>query len=177
VAWKRWAAGGGLLLLALWFWWRQRSDERPPIRVKNKKLAISTEKDWKKGKDEKHWKPDHPDGKDVDKFHAIASNGSISCCLTALDELTLTVDTGIQLKTLRFYKETNSDPNDPAYGRVEPLLESTVDLKHDSGSKSLKLKSDKDVHVTGMRTRDGQCDFPYTGETVEIEIQIVHKNA
>ena len=115
------AVAGAVVLTAAvlgLFVYDRLNEERPPIRVKNKKLLFDPGKNWKKDKFGKQWKPDHSAGNDVSRFEVTTI---APCCATFTGkEVVLVVMIGGAAEEFRFYTQKNLDPTSVDFLDLSP---------------------------------------------------------
>lgn len=167
------AVGGAVLVTAAvlgLFVYDRLSEERPPIRVKNKKLVLESGKDWKKDKIGEQWKPNHSAGGDVSRFEVTTL--APTCATFTGKEIVLIVMIGGSAQEFRFYPQTNLDPFSVDFGDSEPKFDSPQSLEPDATKKTLKIKGDPELWISKVLA-DGQekCSFAQTEPRVDLELR------
>jgi hypothetical protein len=167
------AVGGGILIVAAlaYVLYDTTAEERPPIRVKNKKLTfILDAKDWRRDWIGEQWKPDHSEGDDVSTFAVAGANGT-NCARFQASEVVLEVMIGGAPQPFRLYTQTNLDPFSKDFLDVEPKLDSPVPLETTGGGKQLKFRQDQEVWIARV-LGDGQVRCTFTEQAPSIDLDV-----
>jgi hypothetical protein len=138
---------------------RPRREERPPIRVRNKKLLFDHDKEWKRDGSDRKWKPDHPLGDPTSNFEVSLITPSKSFPPFHAREVMIEVMIDGASKPFRLHHD----------GAV-PTVTSAVDLEPTNGRKRLKFKVDKEVWISRVRG-DGAVKWEFDSAEPEIEFE------
>ena len=155
------AVGGGVFFILRSF---QRTEDREPIRIRNKKLRFDLRsKNWKTGDTAGNlWQIDHPNGDSVATF-AIAvrePEGKNPFCAASV---TFKVVVGGQ--TLEYGLKRALTMS----GKWIPVVTTPPNIEIGDDGKRLRIKNEPDVwisHVYG----DGQLRYQFDQNTPEIDI-------
>ena len=154
------AVVSGTLLILRTF---QRTEDREPIRIRNKKLRFDLqEKQWKGDVSGKVWKPIHPNGDSIATFSvaAIKPEGQIPFCAT-----TVTLHVVVGGQTLEYVLRRSLTST----GKWEPTVVTPANIEIGETGKRLRIKNEPDVwisHVFG----DGTLRYTFDEDTGEIHL-------
>jgi hypothetical protein len=172
------AAAAGLLYVAASFLLRQGDDEdRPPIIVKNGSMVIEIDVPgnvrhrWKKDLIGRQWKPEHPNGRKVDRFD-VSYTDAPGCTAMSGSEVSITyTETGGTVREYHFKRKRLH-----GLGKREPKFESPVDLVEDDTQTRPRLTYGIAGRITSVVVSTGAqsqtCSMPSQGEpTVTVKPQ------
>ena len=135
---------------------RPRREERPPIRVRNKKLLFDHDREWKRDGSDRKWKPDDPHGNRTSHFEVTLIAPAKSFPPFHAREVTIEVTIDGTTRSFRLLHE-----------RAVPTLTSSVDLEPTNARKRLKFKVDKEVWISRVRG-DGVVKWEFDSTEPEI---------
>jgi hypothetical protein len=149
-------------------------EERPEIRVRNRKLTIENDrKNWIRVKpnSDKEWKHDHDDGYSVESYQVTVRNSKQRCGPLQGPEVLMTLEIAKVPHEFKFCLVRD------AKGTNEPVVISPVDLQHSSlTKKKLKIKTDPDGGITEVRVGGKQCYFPGDpNKEVVVRLQMIYE--
>lgn len=149
-------------------------EERPEIRVRNRKLTIENDrKNWIRvnPNSDKEWKHDHDDGYDVKSYQVIVKNSKQQCNPLQGPEILMSLKIAEVVYVFKFYLVPDAN------GKNEPVVISPVDLQHHFWTKKkLKIKTDPDGGITEIRVGGKQCYFPGDpNKEVVVRLQMIYE--
>ncbi len=151
------------------------AEDRPEIRVRNRKLTIENdEKNWiALDVSNKQWKMDHSEGYSVESYQVIVFNSKNDCGPLAGNEVLISLEINNDVHVFKFHLVESTGIN-------EPVVTSPVELRHRSLSwkKKLKIKDDPEARITKIDVNGKQCSFPGDPEKeVRVKLQMIYKRA
>ena len=126
-----------------------RQDERPPIRVRNKKLFFDHDKTWKGDSGGRKWKPDHPQGPSTSSYAVTLITPPQTFPSFEAREVTIDVMIDGAPRPFRLYLEQGV-----------PTLAAPIELEPTNGRRRLKFKLDKEVWITRV-LGDGAVKYEF----------------
>jgi hypothetical protein len=142
------------------------AEDRPEIRVRNRKLTIeNTKKNWKRLGSDREWKHDDPYGKPVTAYRVRATG--ITCGPVTGTDVLVVFETDNGAATYEF--EIHLVEGEAV------VTSPQVDLDHVVADKKLKIRGEPEGRITQIRVDGNLCGGAAApGATVEVSLWFLH---
>ena len=139
---------------------RRQREERPPIRVRNKKLFFDHEKTWRAEGGSRKWRLNHPQGDPTSSFEVTLITPPKT--FPSFHARVVTIDVMI---------DGSARPFQLQHEGFEPSLTSAVELETTNGGKRLKFKIDKEVWISRV-LGDGVVKYEFQSSEPAITFDV-----